>query len=58
MLLFISIFFNLFLECLIIFLSTGLLPPWLNLFLGILFFDAIVYEIVFLISLRQFIIGV
>ena len=33
-------------------LSTGLLPPWLNLFLGILFiFDVIVNGIVFLVFL-------
>ena len=33
------------------FQSTGLLPPWLNFFLDILFFcDAIVHEIVLLIS--------
>ena len=31
--------------------STGLLHPWLDLFLGILFFEAIVNGIVFLISL-------
>ena len=36
------------------FLSTGLLHPWLNLFPGILFiFDAIVNEIVFLVSLSD-----
>ena len=35
------------------FLSTGLLPPWLNLLLGILFFDAIVNEIVFIVSLSD-----
>ena len=32
------------------FLSTGLLPPWLNLFLGTLFFVTIVNGIVFLVS--------
>ena len=37
------------------FQSTGLSPPWLNLFLGILFyfFDAVVNGIVFLISLSD-----
>ena len=37
------------------FLSMGLLPPWLDLFQGILFhfFDAMVNEIVFLISLSD-----
>ena len=36
------------------FLSTNLLPPWLNLFLGTLFyFFAIVNGIVFLISLSD-----
>ena len=36
------------------FQNTGLLPPWLNLFLGFLFFfDAIVNGIVFFISLSD-----
>ena len=33
------------------FSSTGLLHPWLDLFLGILIFDAIINGIVFLVSL-------
>ena len=39
-----GVFFSLFLQC------TGLSLPWLNLFLGILLWDAIVNRIVFLIS--------
>ena len=35
------------------FLSTSLLYPWLNLFLGILFFDAIVNGIGLLVSLSD-----
>ena len=35
------------------FQSIGLLPPWLNLFLGILFSDAILKGIVFLLSLSD-----
>ena len=37
------------------FLSAGLLPPWLDLFLGILFyfFDAMVNGIIFLVSLSD-----
>ena len=33
--------------------SAGLLPSWLDLFLGILFFHAIVNGVVFLISLSD-----
>ena len=42
------------------FLSMGLLPPWLDLFQGILFnfFDAMVNEIVFLISLSDSLLSV
>lgn len=35
---FVHVVFNFFQQCLIIFQSPGLLPPWLDSFQGILFF--------------------
>ena len=52
MLLLIVIIFNFF-SVSYLFLSTGLLHPWLDLLLGILFFIAIISEIVFLVSLSD-----
>ena len=51
MLLIICIFFNIFHQCLIIFLSVALLHPWLNFFEVFYFSETIVSGIIFLVSI-------